>query len=500
MPITQVKTRGTCSKNQASRAHWPLLLLASMATSDAWSDTAVTEDHTETRATRNKRAHVTTAAHLWPDNTVYYVLTNATPDARRAFLNAAGKIAAHSALRFVERTDQPNYVYLSSSDLYASCHSEGAGMLGGPQSLNLSSFCRDPHTTLHETLHVAGFEHEHQRPDRDQYIRVHPDLENEHSFKKATGTRAIGPYDFRSVTHYSPEYLIPRESYTVLDPNVRVPPDEQRTQLSPGDIAALQQIYPRGSAPNGGNTLSDNGLSARLSKRYLTLAPGAESSIDLSLPPGLVLQRTSAWSEKPQHATAHLRERGNHRFSLDVKAINTGKSLLFFEFATQQGQVGTVVMEVTVNHQNKPCTTRQLVSRYNRQCLSARPVPELFQNRPADAFPEDHDLVWVPINPAQLQLALTDCNGDDPWQIWALRDNGQLTGHTGACLAPRGNGLLHMEKCSKNAPLNTQKWRQDQARLQHLSSGQGLSYSSASTPILAPWEPQTINWQEWEWH
>ena len=62
-----------------------------------------------------------------------------------------------------------------------------AGRDGGRQDIVLSSYCAEEHTLIHEVykviirilklksvqiLHALGLLHEHQRPDRDQYINV----------------------------------------------------------------------------------------------------------------------------------------------------------------------------------------------------------------------------------------------------------------------------------------------------------------------------------------
>lgn len=52
-------------------------------------------------------------------------------------------------------------------------------MTGLRQSVNLVEKCilsGLPGIVMHELLHVLGFYHEHQRPDRDEYVSV--DLDN----------------------------------------------------------------------------------------------------------------------------------------------------------------------------------------------------------------------------------------------------------------------------------------------------------------------------------
>ena len=47
------------------------------------------------------------------------------------------------------------------------------GRKGGPQDLSLQrNQCVDVETAIHELMHALGFEHEHNRPDRDNFIRI----------------------------------------------------------------------------------------------------------------------------------------------------------------------------------------------------------------------------------------------------------------------------------------------------------------------------------------
>lgn len=86
------------------------------------------------------------------------------------------------------------------------------GRIGGAQTVNLQSpACTTLlGTVLHEFMHSAGFLHEQNREERDQYINInYQNIQRgyESNFVKAqkgsTSGFGVG-YDYGSVMHYSP--------------------------------------------------------------------------------------------------------------------------------------------------------------------------------------------------------------------------------------------------------------------------------------------------------
>ena len=64
------------------------------------------------------------------------------------------------------------------------------------------------HDTLmqHEAMHALGFLHEQSRPDRDEYVEIHPNLTENTDYAKLTPVSWLNtssPYDFDSIMHYS---------------------------------------------------------------------------------------------------------------------------------------------------------------------------------------------------------------------------------------------------------------------------------------------------------
>jgi astacin (peptidase family M12A) len=109
-----------------------------------------------------------------------------------------------SGVRFVARASQNDYVHFRHGQ--NACHSD-TGRIGGRQFITIEPSCSVA-GIIHEVGHTIGLKHEHQRPDRDDFVTVHVNnvqAERAHNFEKLSASSVITTtvYDFQSIMHYS---------------------------------------------------------------------------------------------------------------------------------------------------------------------------------------------------------------------------------------------------------------------------------------------------------
>ncbi|CAJ0568514.1 unnamed protein product, partial [Mesorhabditis spiculigera] len=144
------------------------------------------------------------AHNRWINNIVPYAVspqyTSQQKQIIRSSLRGMEKI---SCFRFVERKSEKDYVFIVPLD---GCYSY-VGRIGGGQLMSLSPDCLADFIIWHEMMHAIGFEHEHQRPDRDNHLTVK--YENVIpaqmvNFEKIRANEVDYPdkYDYSSLMHY----------------------------------------------------------------------------------------------------------------------------------------------------------------------------------------------------------------------------------------------------------------------------------------------------------
>ena len=116
--------------------------------------------------------------------------------------------------------------------------------------MTLSTRCDMP-ILLHELGHTIGLFHEHQRSDRDSYIRMDmsPIILNSISQYEKRNDPIFGPYDFESIMHYGPFVIIGRHKQVVkriiyrLDGVYGPPLPEHMRYITDKDIDKVYKLY-----------------------------------------------------------------------------------------------------------------------------------------------------------------------------------------------------------------------------------------------------------------
>jgi hypothetical protein len=144
-----------------------------------------------------------------------------------------------AGVQLTPHANEPDYVMYIADAAGQFGGLSSIGRNGGMQTIRMDyGWSEAVGALLHETGHAAGLWHEHQRPDRDQYV-VAPPQSNPDMVINTTDV-PIGPYNCQSVMHY---YI------SATDPNAfraKVPgcwSAYHGIMLSSGDIRALQALY-----------------------------------------------------------------------------------------------------------------------------------------------------------------------------------------------------------------------------------------------------------------
>ena len=118
------------------------------------------------------------------------------------------RIGTRNCITFKQQTNEKNYLRILNG---VKCDSS-IGKLKDEKSqiVNLDARnCMNQATIAHELVHALGFDHEHNRPDRDDWIEINFDnvIDGEFNidFKilNQTQFKDLGtPYDYESIMHY----------------------------------------------------------------------------------------------------------------------------------------------------------------------------------------------------------------------------------------------------------------------------------------------------------
>jgi hypothetical protein len=183
---------------------------------------------------------------LWPDGVVPYTIEDGLPAAERVQRAIDQWNSSGTPVRLEPRADQDDHVAFVAG---VRCSSK-RGRSGGRQEITLTPYCRQG-VILHEIGHAVGLQHEHNRPDRDQYLarivleNIYPEALSNFQSRPEDGTEPL-EYDFDSIMHYSQMAFSRNRGQTVVPRLDRVPEGTligQRVKLSDGDVRRLAALY-----------------------------------------------------------------------------------------------------------------------------------------------------------------------------------------------------------------------------------------------------------------
>lgn len=200
-------------------------------------------DKRQTRGLSN-----TSYGRIWPNGLVpYRISSNLSSSAKLKVRDAIEHWNSFKAITLVERTSSnasayPDFVDFVKDDRCASW----IGYQGnGAQSIYTGDKCSTG-TMIHEIGHALGLLHEHTRPDRDQYVKVHWDRipsDMHINFEIMEGSILLGDYDYGSIMHYGEHFFSNSRLPTIEPLQATNETIGQRVETSTGDRAAIAKLY-----------------------------------------------------------------------------------------------------------------------------------------------------------------------------------------------------------------------------------------------------------------
>ena len=159
------------------------------------------------------------------------------------------RIGNRNCITFKKQTTEKNYLKILNG---VGCDSLiGKLKANQSQAVNLNRFtCMNQSTIAHELVHALGFDHEHNRPDRGNWVQINFDnvidgvFNSDLRILNQTQYQDFGtPYDYKSIMHYHFNAHAINKSFPTIRA-IKAPFDiEINENLSDFDVEEIRILY-----------------------------------------------------------------------------------------------------------------------------------------------------------------------------------------------------------------------------------------------------------------
>ncbi|KAG1704023.1 Zinc metalloproteinase nas-7 [Nymphon striatum] len=161
--------------------------------------------------------------------------------------NSLKTYANHTCIKMIEISNVASAPYSVFIRKASGCYSEvGCLRRKRGQRMSLGSGCLDAENVRHEFMHVLGFYHEQNRPDRNKYVEVfYNNIQPRYNRSyQIMDLDTLGePYDYHSITHYKKYQCAINPKHPTMWPKERRIKDFGGVDLSPIDIDKVNKLY-----------------------------------------------------------------------------------------------------------------------------------------------------------------------------------------------------------------------------------------------------------------